>query len=169
MRVWKTTLSLERIAHLTKSILPVTQHIATHHIQTPPPMFFGPPRPPPPFPQSTPTPHSNPSASISSSPTTPLGGIISIGGPLPSSTPPSPTEAALFTTPILVLGGSSSSAVSAGDETRLWRIFQHVDVHRFRRPGDAMPRSRDEMLPVMKFLSNHLRSRKGVPEGSLEL
>jgi hypothetical protein len=32
-----------------------------------------------------------------------------------------------------------------------------------------MPRSREEMLPIMRFFARRLRSRGGVPEGAVEV
>ena len=45
----------------------------------------------------------------------------------------------------------------------------HVEYHKWDRAGDGMPRNRDEMLPIMRFFARRLRSRKGVPEGSIEV
>ncbi|KAK5162909.1 uncharacterized protein LTR77_011070 [Saxophila tyrrhenica] len=96
-----------------------------------------------------------------------LGGIISIGSGLPSEAP-----ASLDTkckTPILVCAGSDQSAVTATSEDKLKRLFEHVEIKRYRKPGDSMPANRDEMMPIMQFFSRRLRSTKGVPEGSVEV
>ena len=96
-----------------------------------------------------------------------LGGIISIGGALPAEAP-----AALVNkckTPILVCAGSSDSIVTPSVEEKLKHVFESVEVKRYRRPGDSMPRNRDEMMPIMQFFARRLRSRKGVPEGSVEI
>ncbi len=37
------------------------------------------------------------------------------------------------------------------------------------RIQDSMPRSREEMLPIMRFFARRLRSRGGVPEGAVEV
>ncbi len=94
-----------------------------------------------------------------------LGGIISIGGPLPSSN----TSAKGVKTPVLVLGGSSSTLITRTILDKLKAAFQDVDYHKWNRPGDGMPRNRDEMLPIMRFFARRLRSRAGVPEDSVEV
>lgn len=96
-----------------------------------------------------------------------LGGIISIGAPLPSSAPASLDPKA--TTPVLVCAGSSDSTVTPSAEDKLKRVFASLEVKRYRRPGDVMPNSRDEMMPIMQFFSRRLRSTKGVPTGSVEV
>ena len=94
-----------------------------------------------------------------------LGGIISVGGPMPDCDYPITKSK----TPILVLGGSQDSKVSRANVERIERVFTFVQYHKWNRPGDAMPRNREEMLPIMEFLSRRLKSRQGVPEGSVEL
>ncbi|KJX99551.1 phospholipase/Carboxylesterase superfamily protein [Zymoseptoria brevis] len=101
------------------------------------------------------------------SPTNELGGIISIGAPLPSEAPASLDPKCK--TPILVCAGSDASTVTSSAEDKLKRVFEFVEVKRYRKPGDSMPSNRDEMLPVMQFFSRRLRSTKGVPEGSVEI
>ncbi|KAK4953789.1 hypothetical protein LTR10_008393 [Elasticomyces elasticus] len=96
-----------------------------------------------------------------------LGGVISIGAGLPAEAP-----AALVNkckTPVLVCGGSRDSAVSPAAEEKLKHIFEFAEVKRYRRPGDTMPRDRDEMMPIMQFFARRLRSTKGVPAGSVEI
>ena len=94
-----------------------------------------------------------------------LGGVISIGGPLPSSS----ASTTAIKTPVLVLGGSSSSLITRSNLDKLKAAFQNVEYHKLNRPGDGMPQSRDEMLPVMRFFARRLRSRAGVPEDSIEV
>lgn len=104
----------------------------------------------------------------SASDTTPeLGGIISIGAGLPSEAPA--TLDTKCNTPILVCAGSDQSAVTSTSEDKLKRLFEHVEIKRYRKPGDSMPSNRDEMMPIMQFFSRGLRSTKGVPEGSVEV
>lgn len=96
-----------------------------------------------------------------------LGGVVSIGGPIPTETP-----AALqpkCKTPVLVCAGSDQSLVTTTSEEKLKHVFEHVEVKRYKRPGDKMPANRDEMLPIMQFFSRRLRSTKGVPAGSIEV
>lgn len=100
-----------------------------------------------------------------STPETELGGIISVGGPLPSSW----TQAKDLTTPVLVLGGSSDTLITRTALNNLKAAFQNVEYHKWNRAGDSMPRNREEMLPIMRFFARRLKSRKGVPEGSVEI
>lgn len=100
-----------------------------------------------------------------SSMTEELGGIISIGGPLPASA----VSIQNAKTPVMVLGGSSNTLVTRTAIDRMKAAFQTVEYHKWNRAGDGMPRSRDEILPIMRFFARRLRSRKGVPEGSVEV
>lgn len=101
-----------------------------------------------------------------SSMTAEFAGIISVGGPFPSSAKSIATSPQ---TPILLLGGSSNTVVTrqAIDDTKA--VFQKLEYHMWNRSGDGMPRNREEMLPVMRFFARRLRSRQGVPEGSVEV
>ncbi|KXL47631.1 MAG: hypothetical protein FE78DRAFT_77951 [Acidomyces sp. 'richmondensis'] len=96
-----------------------------------------------------------------------LGGVISIGGPMPSESPPSLINKCK--TPVLICAGIDQSSVTPTAESRLNHVFEHVEVARYRKPGDSMPSNRDEMMPIMKFFSKRLRSTKGVPKGSVEI
>jgi predicted esterase len=96
-----------------------------------------------------------------------LGGIISIGGGLPSESPASLNPKSK--TPVLICAGSDQSSVTPSSEDKLKHVFEHVEIKRYRKPGDSMPSNRDEMMPIMQFFSRRLRSTKGVPEGSVEL
>ncbi|MCJ1321799.1 hypothetical protein MMC15_007144 [Xylographa vitiligo] len=99
-----------------------------------------------------------------------LGGIVSIGGPLPtlmaaSSTSPSKSKSA-----VLILGGSSRTLITPDAVSRLGTKFQYVEYKKWpNKLADGMPRNRDEMLPIMQFFSRRLRSRAGVPDGSVEI
>ena len=94
-----------------------------------------------------------------------LGGIVSVGGPLPAS--PSAAQSPL--TPVLLLGGSSKSMVTQPALQATRSVFKSLEYHKWNRPGDGMPTSREEMLPIMQFLARRLRSRQGVPDGSVEM
>ena len=94
-----------------------------------------------------------------------LGGIVSIGGPLPSSN----ASAKSTETPVLVLGGSSNTLITRINLNKLKATFQSVEYHRWDKAGDGMPRNRDEMLPIMRFFARRLKSRAGVPDGSVEI
>ncbi len=94
-----------------------------------------------------------------------LGGIVSIGGGLPSSN----ASAKAVKTPVLVLGGSSNTLITRTNLDKLKAVFQYVEYQKWDRSGDGMPRNRDEMLPIMRFFARRLRSRAGVPGGSIEV
>lgn len=98
-----------------------------------------------------------------------LGGILSIGGPLPSGISHAGTKQAKNKTPAIVLGGSSQTLVTQSALSDLKQAFQVVEYVKWPRAGDSMPRNRDEMLPIMKFFARRLRSRSGVPKGAVEI
>lgn len=97
-----------------------------------------------------------------------LGGVISIGGALPLSTPLDALQKK-SKTPVLVCKGSRGSVVSDSAIVRLKDAFEFVDVKEWKKNGDGMPANRDEMLPIMQFFARRLRSMRGVPAGSVEL
>jgi len=96
-----------------------------------------------------------------------LGGVVSIGGPLPAEAPASIDPKCK--TPVLVCAGSDASLVTSGSETKLRHCFDHVEIKRYRKPGDSMPSNRDEMMPIVQFFARRLRSTKGVPKGSVDV
>ena len=96
-----------------------------------------------------------------------LGGVVSIGGPLPQlskTTPPHKSKTAA-----LILHGSSGSAITVTAANRIKDAFEHASFHRWQRSGDSMPSNREEVLPIMQFLSRQLRSQVGVPAGAQEI
>ena len=98
-----------------------------------------------------------------------LGGIISIGGPLPSSCNDAREGKGKSKTPVLVLGGSSDTLITKSKVEALKGGFEDVEYVKWERRGDGMPRNREEMMPVMKFFARRLGGRMGVPEGSVEI
>ncbi|KAF1817557.1 alpha/beta-hydrolase [Eremomyces bilateralis CBS 781.70] len=104
-----------------------------------------------------------------------LCAIISIGGPFPDSVvKPIKGEAKDITTrklqtPILVCHGNKSSNVTDASIERCRNNFEHVKVVTWAREGDSMPKNREEMLPIMIFLSQRLKSLRGVPAGAVEI
>ncbi|EME82276.1 uncharacterized protein MYCFIDRAFT_138808 [Pseudocercospora fijiensis CIRAD86] len=96
-----------------------------------------------------------------------LGGVISIGAGLPSSAPASLEPKCR--TPVLVCAGSDNSSVTDSSEEKLRKVFQNVEIKRYRKAGDSMPSNKDEMMPIMQFFSRRLKSVKGVPEGAVEV
>ncbi|KAE8389118.1 Alpha/Beta hydrolase protein [Aspergillus alliaceus] len=95
-----------------------------------------------------------------------LSGVISIGAPYPVS---GSVVGGKSRTPVLLVAGRDSGVVSDGAEKRTRGVFEFVEVARYARKGDGMPKSREEMLPIMRFLARRLRSWQGVPEGSVEI
>ncbi|KNG90497.1 phospholipase/Carboxylesterase superfamily [Aspergillus nomiae NRRL 13137] len=95
-----------------------------------------------------------------------LSGVISIGAPYPIS---GSVVGEKNRTPVLLVAGRDSEVVSDGAVSRTKGVFDFVEVTRYARRGDGMPKSREEMLPVMRFLARRLRSWQGVPEGSVEI
>lgn len=95
-----------------------------------------------------------------------LSGVISIGAPYALS---GARSGAKNRSPVLLVSGRDSEAVSDGAVRRTKEVFEFVEVSRYARKGDGMPSNRDEMLPVMQFFARRLRSRQGVPEGSVEI
>lgn len=94
-----------------------------------------------------------------------LGGIVSIGAPLPSLE----RSAQAVKTPVLVLGGSSNTLITRTALDRLKAAFENIEYQKWNRAGDGMPRNREEMLPIMRFFARRLRSRAGVPKDSAEI
>jgi predicted esterase len=93
-----------------------------------------------------------------------FGGVVSIGGRLPSQ-----SVSGEHKTPVLVLGGSRSSQVTRSAVDGLKDKFGDVEYVKWEKGEDSMPRSREEMLPIMRFFARRLRSRAGVPEGAVEI
>lgn len=106
------------------------------------------------------------SSAAGSNETGSLAGVISIGAPFPLS---GRRGGAKCRSPVLILAGRDSLVVSDEAVRRTKGVFEFVEVHRYARKGDGMPRNRDEMLPVMQFFARRLRSHQGVPEGSIEI
>ncbi|KAI9740481.1 MAG: hypothetical protein M1834_005061 [Cirrosporium novae-zelandiae] len=98
-----------------------------------------------------------------------LGGVISIGGPLPSSVSPVSPSQPKARTPVLILGGASETLITSSTVEKLKAFFEDVHHHQWKKTGDSMPKNRQEMLPIMQFFARRLRSLKGVPQGSVEL
>ena len=96
-----------------------------------------------------------------------FGGVISMGGPLAQM--PSDTSGSKSRTPVLVVHGSSKSAISTIAAKNIRNVFPSVTFHQWPRPSDGMPNSREEMLPIMQFLARRLQTTAGVPEGALEV
>jgi predicted esterase len=94
-----------------------------------------------------------------------LGGVISIGGKLPSAS----LISGKGSTPVLVLGGSRSTQLTRSAIDGLKEKFRDVEYVKWEKNDDSMPRNREEMLPIMKFLARRLGSRAGVPGDAIEV
>lgn len=94
-----------------------------------------------------------------------LGGVVSVGGPLPGDAPASLKPKAK--TPIIVCSGTDSRWVNPSAESKLKNVFGTVQISRYRRSGDTMPKDRDEMLPIMQFFARRLR--QSAPLGTVEV
>ena len=93
-----------------------------------------------------------------------LGGVISIGGPLPSAVP---TPTVRLQTPVLICGGNSETSITQTALQTIKAAFQNVEYVKWDRSGDLMPRDRAEVLPLMRFWGKRLQSRAGVPEDAI--
>jgi predicted esterase len=96
-----------------------------------------------------------------------LGGVISIGGALPSEAPAGLVSKCK--TPVLICAGQDRSVVTSTAEDKLKRLFEFMEIKRYRKSGDSMPSNRDEMMPIMQFFARRLKSTKSVPKGSVEI
>ncbi|KPI35719.1 putative hydrolase [Cyphellophora attinorum] len=98
-----------------------------------------------------------------------LGGVVSVGGSLPSSAALAPSLK--NKTPLLLLGGRKGT-LAKDDGSPVKRIkaaFEFVESHQWKRADDGLPRNREEALPMMQFLARRLKSRRGVPEEAVEI
>lgn len=98
-----------------------------------------------------------------------MGGVVSIGGPLPLSV--SHTAKTKSRTPICLLGGRTGSFVrdEQSPVKRLRTLYEFVEYHEWKKNDDSMPKNRDEALPMMQFFARRLRSRRGVPDDAVEV
>jgi len=95
-------------------------------------------------------------------------GIISIGACLPPSFTTS-SSAPKNKTPILILAGSRSTQVTKDRVDKTKAVFEFVEYIRWNKYSDSMPKSREEMLPIMRFFGRRLKSVAGVPDGAVEI
>ncbi len=98
-----------------------------------------------------------------------LGGVISIGGPLPLS-----ADHAINTksrTPICLLGGRKGAFMkdSQSPIKRLKTLYEIVEFHEWKKVADSMPKNREEALPMMQFFGRRLRDRRGIPDDFVEI
>jgi len=103
----------------------------------------------------------------SSAPALEFGGLISIGGRLPTSSPAE--RGAKSKTPVLICGGSRSAQVTQSALEALRSKFVDLEYVKWSKAEDSMPVNREEMLPIMKFFAKRLLSRACVPEDAVEI
>ncbi|KAK0719935.1 Alpha/Beta hydrolase protein [Lasiosphaeris hirsuta] len=85
-------------------------------------------------------------------------GVVSIGGALPASIIPSISAREKSRTPVLVCHGSKSEAIDEVATDVLKHEFADVKMVEWKRPDDGPPRNSEEVLPMMEFFSERLRS-----------
>jgi len=95
-----------------------------------------------------------------------LGGIVSVGGILPSTVS---ISAKKNNTPIIVCKGMRKSAIKDEDIDKMKQAFNYVEIKEWPKTGDGMPTNREEMLPIMQFFARRLRSVRGVPADAVEI
>lgn len=98
-----------------------------------------------------------------------FGGIVSVGGTIPSSI--MPVNLPKNSTPVLLLGGKKG-VFAENDVNGVKKVresFDLVETHVWQKLTDTMPKNRVETLPLMKFFARRLRSLNGVPSGAVEL
>lgn len=85
-------------------------------------------------------------------------GVVSIGGALPASMIPSVSKRPKAKTPVLVCHGKSCEAVDEDAMDVLKMEFTDVREVKWKKMDSSMPSNRDEMLPIMQFFAERLRS-----------
>ncbi|ROV87900.1 hypothetical protein VMCG_10287 [Cytospora schulzeri] len=85
-------------------------------------------------------------------------GVVSIGGDLPASMIPSVSGTPKAKTPVLVCHGKSCEAVDEDSIDVLRREFTDVRDIKWKKVDSSMPSNREEMLPIMQFFAERLRS-----------
>jgi predicted esterase len=88
-------------------------------------------------------------------------GVVSIGGALPMSMVPSVSSRDKAHTPVLLCHGSSSEIIDEDAVDSIKKEFTNVKIVQWKRPDDGMPRNREEVLPMMEFFADRLRSIYG--------
>lgn len=85
-------------------------------------------------------------------------GVVSIGGALPVSMVPSLTARPKSKTPVLICHGRMCEAVDEDAIDVLKQEFVDVREVRWKKADSTMPSNREEMLPLMQFFAERLRS-----------
>ena len=85
-------------------------------------------------------------------------GVVSIGGALPASMIPSVSGKPKAKTPVLVCHGQACEAIDEDGMDVVKREFSDVREVAWKKADSSMPSNRDEMLPIMQFFAERLRS-----------
>ncbi|XDG01987.1 hypothetical protein ABKA04_001602 [Annulohypoxylon sp. FPYF3050] len=84
-------------------------------------------------------------------------GIVTIGGPLPTSMVPTISAREKSRTPVLVCHGTLSEYIDEDAIDLLKKEFADVREVKWNKPDDDMPKNKNEMLPIMQFFAERLR------------
>lgn len=85
-------------------------------------------------------------------------GVVSVGGALPPSMVPTVSDRPKSKTPVLVCHGTACEAVDDDAVDVLKQEFVHMRQVKWKKADSSMPANRDEMLPIMQFFAERLRS-----------
>lgn len=98
-----------------------------------------------------------------------LGGVISIGGRLPSSfsVKSNTDRKGKIKTPVLIAGGNRRTEITKTALENIKSVFAEAEYVKWEREGDGMMRGREEVLPLMRFWGRRLKM--GVPDGMQEV
>lgn len=85
-------------------------------------------------------------------------GVVSIGGDLPPSMIPTVSARPKSETPVLILRGKSCDTVDDDAVDLLNKEFASVEDVKWNKRDSTMPSSHEEVLPMMKFFGDRLRT-----------
>ncbi|KAI1259326.1 Alpha/Beta hydrolase protein [Xylariaceae sp. FL1019] len=85
-------------------------------------------------------------------------GLVSIGGPLPTSMIPTLSARDKARTPALICHGINSETLDDDAMEALGKEFFDVREVKWKKAEDTMPQNREEMMPIMQFLAERLRA-----------
>lgn len=99
-----------------------------------------------------------------------MGGVVAICGKMPASKSAMRKAIEILgseiagewdekkaKTPVLLCGGNRRTAVTSSALKEVKERCETVQYVKWEREGDGMPRNREEMLPIMKFLAQRLK------------
>ncbi|KAK7749410.1 hypothetical protein SLS62_008154 [Diatrype stigma] len=85
-------------------------------------------------------------------------GVVSIGGPLPNSMVSTVSSRQKARTPVLLCHGRASEDLDDDAVEAVKKEFADVREVKWKKSDDGMPKNREEMLPIMQFFADRLRS-----------